>query len=166
MNFLPFENFYIITSLKPEEVQDHLQEIVEPDKGFSFSNFLSSSSGYYFTGYVINGTFEFKRIINNRNSFLPQIKGSTETWLNGSRVHIIMRMHIGVTIFMCMWLGFALLFGVGFLIQETKKGPFKIVDLAPFGMFLFGYLLSLGGFKYESNKAKNKLVDLLNGDIA
>ena len=65
-----------------------------------------------------------------------------------------------------MWLGFALIFGIGFLIQETNKGPFKIVDLVPFGMFLFGYLLSLGGFKYESIKARNKLVELLNGEIA
>lgn len=166
MKFLPFENFYIISCLKPEQVQACLQNEVEPNKAFSFSGLFSSSSDCYFTGYAINGTFEFKRIITNRNSFLPQIKGTTEAWVNGSRVHVTMKMHIGVIIFMCMWLGFALIFGIGFLIQETNKGPFKIVDLVPFGMFLFGYLLSLGGFKYESIKAKNKLVELLNGEVA
>jgi hypothetical protein len=166
MKLLPFEDFYINTNLKPEEVQSSLEKEVEPVQGFSFKNLFTKTSGYYFSGYVVNGTFEFKRVISYRNSFLPQIKGSTEAWLNGSRVHVKMGMHTAVIIFMCIWLSFAALFGIVFLIQETNKGPFKIVDLVPFAMFLFGYLLSLGGFKYESIEAKNKLVELLNGDIA
>ena len=165
MNFFPYENFYIISDLKPEQVQEHLQKEVEPVKGFSFRNIFSGSSESYFSGYVVNGTFEFKRIINYRNSFLPQIKGSTETWINGSRVHVKMGMHIAVTVFICIWLGTALLFGVGFLVQELSKGPFEITDLFPFAMFVFGYILATAGFKYESNKAKNKLVEILNGII-
>ncbi|MGZ3871947.1 MAG: hypothetical protein ACXVJD_03460 [Mucilaginibacter sp.] len=166
MKFLPFEDFYIITGLKPGQVQERLEKEVEPDMGFSFKKLFSPQSGRYFTGYVVNGTFGFKRIIQHRNSFLPQIKGSTEAWLNGSRVHVKMSMHIGVTIFMCIWLGFALLLGFGFFIQEIRTAPFKIEDLAPFGAFLFGYLLSLGGFKYESIKAQKKLFELLNGELA
>ena len=74
MPFLPFENFYIITDLKPDEVQARLEKEVEPDKGFSFSG-LFSRSDRNFTGYVVNGTFEFKRVINYRNSFLPPNQG-------------------------------------------------------------------------------------------
>ena len=165
MKFLPFENFYIITNLKPEQVQARLEKEVEPNKGFSFSN-LFSRSDRAFTGYIVNGTFEFKRIISYSNSFLPQIKGSTEPWMNGSRVHIKMRMHNAVIGFMCLWLGMALLFGVGFLVQELNKGPFEVVDLAPFLMFGFGYVLATGGFKFESTKAKNMLLEILNGTIA
>ena len=166
MNFLPFENFYIITSLKPEQVQDCLQQVVEPNNGFSFKSLFSSSSGNYFSGNVINGVFEFKRVISYRNSFLPQIKGATEAWINGSRIHVTMRMHIAVIIFMCMWLGGVGLAGVGILLQSLSKGGFEPTAFIPFGMFLFGYVLSTGGFKYESSKARNKLVELLNGEIA
>jgi len=166
MNFLPFENFYIITSLNPEQVQECLQQEVEPSNGFSFKSLFSSSSGKYFSGYAINGVFEFKRVISYRNSFLPQIKGSTEAWINGSRVHVTMRMHIAVIIFMCMWLGGVGLAGVGILLQSLSKGGFESAEFIPFGMFLFGYALSTGGFKYESSKARNKLVELLNGEIA
>jgi hypothetical protein len=166
MIFLPFENFYIITSLNPEQVQDYLQQEVEPGNGFSFKSIFSSSSDKYFSGYVINGTFEFKRVISYRNSFLPQIKGSTEAWINGSRIHVTMRMHIAVIIFMCMWLGGVGLAGVGILLRSFSKGVFEPTTLIPFGMFLFGYVLATGGFKYESSKARNKLVELLNGEIA
>lgn len=165
MKLLPFEDFYINTNLKPGEVQSSLEKEVEPDKEFSFKNLFITTSDYYFSGYVVNGTFEFKRIISYRNSFLPQIKGSTEAWLNGSRVHIKMRMHTAVIIFMCIWLGFTALFGIGFLIQEMNKRPFEIADLTPCGMFLFGYLLTMGCFKYESVKAKDKLLELLAGNI-
>jgi hypothetical protein len=36
MKLLPYENFYIISKLKPEEVQERLQEAVSPDIGYSF----------------------------------------------------------------------------------------------------------------------------------
>ena len=77
-----------------------------------------------------------------------------------------MNLHIAVTLFMCVWLGFALIFGIGFLVQEINKGPFEFVDLAPFLMFVFGYVLATGGFKYESIKARNMLLATLNGTIA
>ena len=166
MKFLPFENFYIITSLKPEEVQERLQKEIKPDIGFSFKNLFSSSSDYYFSGYAINGTFRFKRIINYRNSFLPQINGSTETWLNGSRVHVNMRMDVVVVVFMCIWLGGIMFIGIMIMLQDFLKGRFEFASLIPFAMFLFGYLLSTGGFKHESSKARNKLIELLNGEIA
>src|SRR6202012_905244 len=129
MKLLPYENFHIITLLKPAKVQGCLEREVEPDAGFSFKGVFSSPSAVYFSGYVVNGTFEFKRIINYRNSFLPRIKGSTESWISGGRVHVKMKMHIAVTIFMCIWLSFALFGGIEILLQELKEGQFVIADL-------------------------------------
>lgn len=164
MKFFPYEDFYIITSLKPEEVETRLQSEMEPNRGFSLGKPFSSSNRY-FSGYVVNGVFEFKRIISYRNSFVPQIKGSIEPWLNGSRMHVTMTMQIFVNVFMGMWLGSCLVFGLFYLIQELNNGPFQIVDMVPFGMFLFGYVLCTGGFKYESSTAKDKLLKMLNGVI-
>ncbi len=165
MRFLPFENFYITTSLKPDEVQERLRQEVEPVQGFSFKNIFSASSGAYFSGYVAIGAFEFKRLIYYRNSFLPVIKGTTETWLNGSRVHVKMRMEIAVIVFMCLWLGGVGIAGLAFFVNNISNHEFDAASLIPLGMFIFGYLLATGGFKFESIKAKNKLLELLDGEM-
>ncbi|MGZ3765938.1 MAG: hypothetical protein ACXVB0_13195 [Mucilaginibacter sp.] len=165
MKFFPYEIFYITTSLKPAEVQDRLSKEVEPPQRLSFKNLFSFGSGAYFSGYVVNGTFECKRMINYRNSFLPIIKGTTETYLNGSRLHVKMSMHIAVVIFMCFWLGGVGVFGIGFLLQNYSKGGFEPASLIPVGMFVFGYVLATSAFKFESTKAKDKLLEILDGKI-
>ncbi len=165
MKFLPFENFYITTSLKPAEVQERLSQEVEPVQGFSFKNLFSARSGAYFSGYVANGTFDFKRVIYYRNSFLPVIKGTTETYLNGSRVHVKMRMDISVIVFMGLWLGVIGIAGLSFFIKNISNHEVDNSSFISLGMFMLGYVLATGGFKFESIKAKNKLLELLDGEI-
>jgi hypothetical protein len=166
MKFFPFENFYIITKLQVAEVQHRLENEVEPDTGFSFKDlFSSASSSLYFSGYVLNGTFKFKRVINYRNSFLPEIKGSTETYLDGSRVHVKMRLNTAVLLFMCVWLGGVTLAGIGIMVSSIIDRKFEWAMLLPLGMFAFGYTLATGGFKYESQKAKSKLLEILEGKM-
>jgi len=165
MKYLPYEDFHIITPLKPAEVQALLAKETEPVKQFSFSTLFSRSSGYYFSGYVVNGMFEISRVIDYRNSFLPQIKGSTEAWLNGSRLHITMQLHPAVMAFMFIWMGGVGLAAVAVISAGFSERSFEPLSLIPLAMFLFGYLLSTGGFKYESRKAKAKLIDLLSGHI-
>jgi hypothetical protein len=163
MKLLPVDDFDIITKLSPEEVQLRLeQEISASGRGFFDKS--STSSNTYFEGYVVNGNFEIQPIINYRNSFLPKITGITKPALIGSVVKIKMRVQSGVLIFMCIWLGFAAIGGIVINTTDISKGQFKVVDLMPFGMFLFGYLLTLGGFKFESNDAKAKLLQILEND--
>jgi hypothetical protein len=167
MKFLPYEDFYIITGLKPNEVQQRLENEVSPGDGrlFKFGSF-SSPSGTYFEGFAVNGMFEVKHSISYRNSFLPQIKGTTEAYLNGSRVHVKMKMLAFVTVFMCFWMSFVTLAAVVVLSTAISKKQFNAVALMPFVMFLFGYALTMGGFKYESRSAKYKLLEILDGEIA
>ena len=165
MKWLPYENFYVDTNLKPDAVQSDLETEVGPDPGFTFTTIFSQRSECYFLGSVANGTFRIRRQIYYRNSFLPRITGTIEPYLNGSRVHVKMMPHILVTIFMCMWMG-----GVGVaclvvLFIYTKAENFNAVTLVPFGMFLFGYVLFTGGFKFESIKAKTRLAEIFQGNI-
>jgi len=165
MKLLPFENFYIITKLKPEEIRSRLEQEVSPGNGRIFTDIFSSPCSTYFEGYTVNGFFEMKRNISGRNSFLPEIKGVTKAVPGGSRIHVKMNMIILVTVFMCVWLSFALIGGIVFLSQQIAKGQFGLVNLGPFIMFFLGYLLTMGGFKYESLKAKAKLLELFDGEL-
>jgi hypothetical protein len=69
------------------------------------------------------------------------------------------------TIFMSCWLGIIGIAGIAMLFQNLGKQPFDASLLIPAGMFLFGYGISFGGFKFESIKARAKLLELLEGEL-
>jgi len=164
MNLLPYENFYIITQLKPVEVQERLETEIEPVTPFSFKKLFVRKSAYFFKGHAANGHFQIRHIIFHRNSFLPIIKGSIKTYLTGSRIHVIIRMHLLVTLFMCTWFGMVGFGAIVYLTGATANN-FSPPPFFALLMFLFGYGMMIGAFKYESIKAKDKLLELLEGEI-
>jgi hypothetical protein len=165
MKLLPYDKLCIVTSFSPAEVQDRLQLEVKEQEGFSFKNLFSTSSDKYFSGYVTNGNFEFKRIITYRNSFLPIIKGQIRSWPNGTIVYVKMGLHPAVAVFMCIWLGGVGAACISILISGMLYNDFTPAMLIPFGMFAFGYALTMGGYLAERNKAKDKLLEILAGQI-
>jgi hypothetical protein len=165
MKFLPYENFYISTPLKPLEVHEQLEKEIEIPKGFNLRNIFYNSSDRYFTGHVANGSFELKRIINSRNSFLPEITGTIEPTFEGSCVHVKMNLDLVAGAFMSIWLITTFLVGTGFIISETINGIIEWTELIPVMMFLFGYLVPMGKFKFQAIEAEDKLLEILNGKI-
>ena len=165
MSFIPFENFYIISKLTPAEVQTKLEKVVSPTDN-SFRGLFSNKIDTPFSGYVSPNKSLFKPNINYRNSFIPEIKLETEPYLNGSRIHIKMKLLDAVFVFMCIWMGFAVIFGIVSTVSTLNAGESPAFTLAPLGMLAFGYLLTTGGFKMESTGAKSTLLKLLGGEIA
>lgn len=164
MKFLPTENITYKTRLKEEEIFKRLSANIEPEKTFRFGG-LSSGSAKTYEGQVNGQTFDIKRIISYRNSFLPRIIGIIERDFDGLTINIKMRLHILVIIFLCVWCA-----GVGFgcitiLMQTFSNSEFNPPTLIPFGMLIFVYILTMGGFKYESNKSKKDLQTLFEADI-
>jgi hypothetical protein len=151
MNFVPIENFQITTKLDPLAAQSKLAEEVGPAR--------------YFSGFIMNQQFEVRRNINYRNSFLPQVTGTITKDMFGSKILVKMRPQGFVVAFITLWLSAALLAGVAFLIMSVVKSSFTIGHLIPFGMFLFGYALATGSFKFESIRSKEKLIQLVDGQI-
>jgi hypothetical protein len=164
MMWLPYENFYIDTNLKPDAAEAALAQEVAPDADFSFKTIFSDRSGEYFLGTVASGSLKIRRQIYYRNSFLPRITGTIEPDMNGSRVHIKMKLHIMILVFVCAWTIVIGLGGIAFILKPSDDG-LGANDLVPLGMVLFVYLLSMGGFKFESIKAKKKLAEIFQGSI-
>jgi hypothetical protein len=155
MKFLPYERLKIMTALSSTEVLKRLDNAIEPKRSFRF---LGSSAKPY-QGRVEASHFEVSRIIGYRNSFLPMIKGDVQSEISGCSIHITMHPHIFVTAFMIFWLGGVGFFFLSFLysfvssLTELQTTDLSLI-LIPGGMFLLGYTMFLGGFKYESTKSK------------
>ena len=162
MNFLPIENITYHTSLTQEEVVHRLKENTELEKNLRFRLFSNKETKCY-EGYISEKYFSIKRIIGYGNSFLPRIKGSIQKDIQGTKIEVKMRLQDFVAVFLGIWC-----FGVGtgfiaILISSINKSEFEPVMFIPLGMFLFAYLLTLGGFKSESSKSIKDIEKIING---
>jgi hypothetical protein len=164
MKFLPTENITYKTKLKEEEIFGRLSDLIEPEKTFRFGIFSSDSSKSY-EGQINGQTFDIKRIIGYRNSFLPRINGIIERDFDGMTIKVKMRLHIFVIVFLCIWCGGVGLGCIAFLTQALGSSEFNPATLIPFGMLIFVYLLTMGGFKSESNRSKKDLQTIFEADI-
>ena len=160
MKYLPFEKLTYKTSLASEEILKRLRENIEPKKTFRMTGLFGSKDHKHYEGSIEGRSFSISRIIHYRNSFLPIIKGEIASKHDGTHIHIQMRLHTIALIFMALWCG---ILGLVFLVisfDSLNEGSFDPFLLIPLGMLLFGYLMTVGGFKYESGKSKKWLKDL------
>ncbi len=168
--YLPFESYILTSKLSVEEVKKRLAENIEPKQYFRFPAFIKKPSSKPYEGEILVDTFIISRIINYGNSFLPLITGRISTFVGKTQINIKMRPMIFVLIFISLWLGIVGLFCLGivltalFQIRQILENGFSPIILIPFGMFLFGYLLTTLGFKAESKNSKEFLARLLDGD--
>lgn len=159
---LPFENYKIITNLKPEKIVEKLIANVKPKREISFS-FKPVEITKPYQGEVYKTGFKINRCIDYRNSFLPEITGTFSTFLGKTEVNISMRLFTLVKVFAILWLSvvgvvcIGIIFGYIFFANNLSKIQFSPAILIPFGMFIFGCLLFTLPFKIESKKAKEFL---------
>ena len=163
---LPFENYVLTTKLSADEVLKRVADNIQQRQGFSFSTFNSNYTKPY-TGQIIGTTFTMNRNINYRNSFLPVITGHVKTFLGQTQVNIKIRPVTLVLIFISFWLGIGGLVCLGMLLigllqfRQILQDGFSPMLFIPFGMFVFGCLLTHFAFKGESKNSKEFLARLL-----
>ncbi len=165
MKYLPFENITYKTKLDSAAIFERINENVEPERSFRIRGIFGSNNYKPYEGSVNGNSFSIRRIISYRNSFLPRIKGVIEKDLHGTRVNVKMRLHLFILVFIFIWCGGAGFGFFAFLTVSIGKGSFDLVILIPLGMLLFGYGLTIAGFKYESIKSKKYIAQLFEAEI-
>lgn len=165
MLLLPVENLLLRSDISIEELRERLAIEIGPPRGL---NFLASRPQPYL-GKLEGDSFRVWRQFSYRNSFKPIILGKILEVGSGSYVHLVMRPSIAVIIFMAFWFGGAAYALVGMLISilgEKTVGYEQLIGLIPallipIGFMIFGYLLMMGGFKFEVRKSKKFFIDLI-----
>ncbi|WP_212004448.1 hypothetical protein [Chitinophaga sp. HK235] len=169
MKFVPFEDYTLITYLSPEEVKRRLEEKLNlKRRTFSFSFGSQSDPDRPYEGTFQGNKFVIKRIINYRNSFLPEITGVVTHEVVHTAIKIKMTMAVFVYAFLAIWM---LLMSVILFSVKSSTGE-NIIPLGMLGnipflpqvlLCLFVYAVTLGAFKYESIKSKKFLAALFEG---
>lgn len=165
MKFLPIEKITYRTKLDEVTISERLLSIMEPKQTMRFTGFFAGKKHKPYEGHVLNNTFTMNRIINYRNSFIPQITGIYKKDMFGTEIKVVMKMHLIVNIFMGIWLGIIGLVCLGIIPTFFINEKFEPMLLVPYGMFFFGYALAMGAFKFESNKSKIYIAELLEAEI-
>ena len=154
MNVLPYRRIVFQSSLAPDEVARVLVDSVDPKPRWD-------AQSRPFAGSVTPPEFRIYRTISYRNSFLPEIIGQIAPDGSGSRISMTLGLHPAVASFLALWLGIVAVIGVVVAVAGLVES--HPIAFAPVGMFLFGYLLTMGSFSFEVRKAKEILLPLLEG---
>ncbi|MEN6348273.1 MAG: hypothetical protein ABFD08_02600 [Syntrophomonas sp.] len=139
MWFIPYEKFKIDIDYPSDQVSSRLSSIVEP-----YKLFRSSSKHKDYEGNIKSNKFSILPIAYYRNSFVPLIEGT----IKGRTVYITIRPKNSSLFFAIFMVGCAIKFG-----QTSFLNALEILA--------FGYILILGGFRFEASDAKDTLIDLL-----
>ncbi|MFK7934630.1 MAG: hypothetical protein AB8G22_14055 [Saprospiraceae bacterium] len=161
MKYLPYEKINFKTKLSSTEVLAKIETALEPRKMFRGSGFLKAEEHKFFQGEIRGNTFDMVRIINYRNSFLPQIKGVVSEENGSSVVTIKLKLTLFTTVFLCLFCGFLVTFLIAALfVTEQPDNSISTVFFA-LGMLLVVYLMTIIGFKVESKKVKEYFAKLI-----
>lgn len=160
MKYLPFERIIYKTNLSEKEVVTRLSGFVEPKKFGLGKNYIKE-----YEGSIYNNSFEISRVIQYRNSFLPQINGKIQNENNGTQIQVTMSLHAFVFFFLIVWCSFALIFFIGVSIKTIREKEISVELFLPLGMLLFVYALTMAGFKSESKQAKEYLRRSFDAEI-
>jgi hypothetical protein len=165
---LPYEKYVLVSLLTPAEIGRRIEAAIEPRNTTVFNSFTRRSTKPY-EGEHIGDRFEISRIIDYRNSFLPDISGHITPYGSQTRIAITMHLSPLVLVFMVVWLGTVGSMCLGIIITGSlplERRLFKALsdpEFTPFGMFIFGCLLAIIPFKIESKKSKRFLANLFDG---
>src|SRR5690606_30890891 len=83
MKIIPSEKIEFNTTLSITEVDNEVRKNIQPKRGIRIG-FSKKENDKVFEGNHSNGKFEVQRVIYHRNSFLPQIKGTYQSSVNGT----------------------------------------------------------------------------------
>jgi hypothetical protein len=167
--FLPVEFYTLVTKLSVEAVHARLEEKISAKKKFKFSATLNKYSKPY-EGVLNKNSFTISRVIDYRNSFLPEITGRISNQLGQTHINVKMQPAIFVLVFISLWMGFVTITCLGIIIIGIIKFNYFIQHgvspaiLIPFVLFVFGSCLTYFAFKPESKKSKEFLANLLQGE--
>jgi hypothetical protein len=147
-SFMPYENIIYESNLAYDEIINRIQNIIEPRK--IFIRKIKNDNGRPYEGELHENTFRMNRIILYTNSFIPIIHGTIIKENNKTKIKIIMKLHIFVSIFMSLYFMF---FAFEFL-ADMRLNAFPFTPMA---IIFFGYILMTGMFKIETKKSKEYL---------
>ena len=160
MKIIPSEKIEFNTTLSISEVNNELRKNIQPKRGVRLG-FSKKENDKIFEGNHSNRKFDIQRVIYHRNSFLPQIKGTYKSSINGTKIIAELKLHGFVVVFMTFWLSGVSLALIVTIFGIVLQGTNPIAAIIPLIMLAFGFGLGHYGFNMEKENSINELKKVL-----
>jgi hypothetical protein len=148
--FPPEEALEITSPLSPSQAAAALAAVVEPPRRFRLGGGHRD-----FEGHVGSQSFEIRRIVATRNSFVPVVRGTLIESPHGTRVAIVMRPRPSAMAFMYLWFALVAILALAGPIGVLAGYP-ALWPLVPAGPTLvaIGWAVMSSGFWSEASRAR------------
>ena len=143
MKLLPKEDVTYKTYLSNDEVVEKLSNITVPVNLLRITTFRDDTSIAY-EGIIGKQKFYIRRIVQGRNSFAPEIRGTIISDEEGTTINVKMSLLDSVLTFVAIWCVLAGAGGVFLLYKSFTTSNFGLKLLLPFLMILMAYALTKG----------------------
>jgi hypothetical protein len=160
MNLLPYQNVVFRSELNVADVSKKIREHIKPVTAVS-----SPRNTKEYEGEIVGNTFNIRRIIWHRNSFLPVIKGTITKEPSGTKIQVKFGLNTIVLISVYVFWGLSLTLSIVTVISSLIFAHFALFTLGPLAFLLFMYLLVTISFNFESSKSKKDLKSILEAEI-
>ncbi|MBV2196997.1 MAG: hypothetical protein KUL78_10910 [Flavobacterium sp.] len=164
---LPSKSLVYHSFLTKEELLERLRDAIETERLHDLNSRNKMESKPYF-GEIQNSLFKIRRVIDYRNSFLPQINGEIIEDENGTKIKVEMKLISFVKFFMIIWFSFCAFFGLILLVlifDNDSKSSSGFSILIPIFMLIFATFLVSSGFESESEKSIKDLEEILQAKL-
>ncbi len=164
MKLIPSDQIDILSPHTKAEVEYRLKENIQPKRGIEL-RLTKPKNQKAFEGVLTQNGFQIQRVITGKNSFLPQIEGTIQEGMNGTKIQIDLTIHRFVIVFMTIWLvmiGFSLIGTIYGIITQDTNPMFAFVPLI---MIAFGIGMVHFGYGSEKKKSVDELKRILDGRL-
>ena len=162
MKIIPSDRIEIISPLSKTEVEKRLRENIQPKRGIKL-RLTRPKNQKAFEGSLFGNSFQIQRVINGKNSFLPQIKGTINESAHGTKILMDLKIQGFVIGFLALWLGGIGVVMVGTIYGIVTQGTNPLFVIAPLIMFAFGIGLAYFGFNSEKEKSISEMERIVDG---
>jgi len=162
MQLLPRESLTLTVPVPLEIAIARLEANIEPYKMVRWG-FSRRHAPY--EGAISGATFELRRIIHYRNSFLPLIRGKFEPISDReTRIQIRMTLHpisavVAIPLFL-FWIGVVAVV----LMAEILSGDFSVFSLFFGGIPILSFAMFWAVFRYEVDRSRRELTRIFSGE--
>ncbi|NES17781.1 MAG: hypothetical protein F6K41_02285 [Symploca sp. SIO3E6] len=163
MQLLPRDTFTIQSHKSLPEVIRQLKAHIEAPKVIRW-NFSDNHAPY--EGTISSSGFEIRRIINYRNSFLPNIRGRFDSSSAGTQIRITMGLHPFVIAFLLFWYSVWYSVSIPHFLFGAFSGDLDTWLALPFVVMPIVLLfLFWCWFWYEAHRSRQELEQIILGEV-
>ncbi|MEA5471283.1 hypothetical protein [Spirulina sp. 06S082] len=159
MRFLPYDTFTIQTQKSLADVISRLEPKIEEPRIFRGWNFGSDRAPY--AGKISHTGFEIHRVIQYRNSFLPNIHGHFESSLQGTNVRVTMSLHPFVTVFLLFWFSIWYSISIPLFLSDVLSGDISFEAELFLGMPMVLLFVFWCAFWSEADRNRRELTAII-----